>query len=161
MEQALENSVAEEIPAVPEVAEDLDLSSLLAGMEEEEVPAAAEPVLEDPFATDIPEPEAAPDLDLSSLLAGVEEEAPVAEEPKLEDIFASEIPETSEIPEFSDELDLSTLFAEMEKEELPIVAAEEPVKAEPAADPMAGFGSDPNAMMTPEDIARLLEAMGQ
>ena len=36
--------------------------------------------------------------------------------------------------------------------------AEEPA---PAEDPLAGFGSDPNAMMTPEDIAKLLEAMGQ
>jgi len=26
---------------------------------------------------------------------------------------------------------------------------------------LAGLSSDPNAMMTPEDIAKLLEAMGQ
>ena len=39
-----------------------------------------------------------------------------------------------------------------------IEKAEEPA---PADDPLAGFGSDPNAMMTPEDIAKLLEAMGQ
>ena len=66
------------------------------------------------------------------------------------------------MPEFSDELDLSSLFAEMEKEGVPVLTEEEPEQVSaPGSDPLAGFGSDPNAMMTPEDIARLLEAMGQ
>ena len=171
-------------------AELFEVSGLPADEEEpvsvkEEVPSleefvatetAEEPSLEDPFAPEIEEtPEPSADLDLSSLFTGMaeEESVPVKEEipnelgatmvaePSLEDPFATEIPETSETPEFSDELDLSALFAEMEKEN-PALAAEEPKKASaPAADPMAGFGSDPNAMMTPEDIAKLLEAMGQ
>ncbi len=72
-----------------------------------------------------------------------------------------------EIPELPDDLDLSALF-----EDIAEAAAEESKPAEPAlevkeeepvpaADPLAGFGADPNAMMTPEDIAKLLEAMGQ
>ena len=146
----------------PEVSGEPDLSSLFAGMtEEEEVPAMEEPIMEDLFAAEIPEEtEAAEDLDLSSLFAGMaeEEEVPAMAESMMEDLFAAEIPETSETPEFSDELDLSSLFAEMEKEQMPVLAAEEPAKA--ANDPLAGFGSDPNAMMTPEDIAKLLEAMG-
>ena len=102
---------------------------------------AEEPSVEDPFVTEIPE--VSDEIDLSPLFTGTAEEE-------------------AETPEFSDELDLSSLFAEMEKEGTPVLAAEEPVQAAaPAADPLAGFGSDPNAMMTPEDIAKLLEAMGQ
>ena len=44
---------------------------------------------------------------------------------------------------------------ELEEESAP---AEEPA---PAADPLEALAADPNAMMTPEDIAKLLEAMGQ
>lgn len=73
---------------------------------------------------------------------------------------------TEEIPEIPDDLDLSALFEDIAEaaaeEAAPAPAAEE--KAEepaPAADPLAGLGADPNAMMTPEDIAKLLEAMGQ
>ena len=158
-----ESPVEEEMVSVQEesIAEELDLSSLFAGMEEEAVPVAEEPEVEDLFATEIPE--AAEEPDLSSLFAGMAEEAvPAAEEPEVEDLFATEIPETSEMPEFSDELDLSSLFAEMEKEGVPVLTEEEPEQVSaPGSDPLAGFGSDPNAMMTPEDIARLLEAMGQ
>ena len=116
------------------------------------------PSLDELVAAEVSEVSDEPDL--SSLFAGMteEEEVPAMEESMMEDLFAAEIPETSETPEFSDELDLSSLFAEMEKEQMPVLAAEEPAKA--ANDPLAGFGSDPNAMMTPEDIAKLLEAMG-
>jgi len=77
---------------------------------------------------------------------------------------------TEEIPEIPDDLDLSALFediAEAAAEETapaaPAPVAEEstPVEPAPAADPLAGLSADPNAMMTPEDIAKLLEAMGQ
>ena len=148
-ESSLEAVVTEE---TPEIAEEPDLSALFAGMAEEDVsPVTAEPSLEDPFATEMPEtPEVSEEPDLSALFAGMEQEPALVNE---------EISETLETPEFSDELDLSALFAEM-GEDMP--AAEEPVKqAASAADPLAGFGSDPNAMMTPEDIAKLLEAMGQ
>lgn len=91
----------------------------------------------------------------------------MTEEPSLEELLSEEIPE---IP---DELDLSALFediAEAAVEEskqaapAPMEEIKEVEKAEeptPAADPLAGLGADPNAMMTPEDIAKLLEAMGQ
>ena len=163
-----------ELPADEEesLPEEPSLEDLLVA-ETEEVPS-----LEDPFAAEIEEtetPELSEDLDMASLFAGMAEEEPepameeiqdvlndiMIEEPSLEDLFATELPESSETPEFSDELDLSSLFAEMEKEAMPIVAEESKQESAPAADPMAGFGSDPNAMMTPEDIARLLEAMGQ
>lgn len=83
----------------------------------------------------------------------------VSEEPSLEDLISSDIPE---IP---DDLDLSALF-----EDIAEAAAEESMTEEPApekeekaqaADSTADIGADPNAMMTPEDIAKLLEAMGQ
>lgn len=139
-EPMMEDFFATEVPEVTETAEDLNLSELFVGMAEEEAaPVTEEPVTEAPFAAEVPE----------------------AAEPATEDLFAAEVPETLETPEFSDELDLSALFAEMEKEEMPIMAAEEPKQpSAPVADPMAGLGSDPNAMMTPEDIAKLLEAMG-
>lgn len=75
-----------------------------------------------------------------------------------------------EIPEIPDDLDLSALFediaaaAEEESapaEPAPVVEEPAPAQPAPAADPLAGLGADPNAMMTPEDIAKLLEAMGQ
>ena len=100
-------------------------------------------------------------------------EVPVEEEPSLEELVAEE-PSLEELlaaetSESNDDFDLSALFAdlaegameeEMPAEPAPVVEekAEEPA---PANDPLAGFGSDPNAMMTPEDIAKLLEAMGQ
>lgn len=84
----------------------------------------------------------------------VVEETPVEETPT-EDEF--------EIPELPDDLDLASLFDIPElNEEAPAPVEEEPKAEEaPAADPLAGLSSDPNAMMTPEDIAKLLEAMGQ
>ena len=84
----------------------------------------------------------------------VAEEVPVEETPT-EDEF--------EIPELPDDLDLASLFDIPElNEEAPAPVEEEPKAEEaPAADPLAGLSSDPNAMMTPEDIAKLLEAMGQ
>lgn len=125
-----------------------------------------------------------PDFD-TSFLGAEETAAPVLEEVSEAELFeVSELPadeelvlpdfpapeEIPEIPEVPDDLDLSALFddiAEAAAEEIapatptPVVeeiAAEEPA---PAADPLAGLSADPNAMMTPEDIAKLLEAMGQ
>ena len=122
---------------------------------------------------DLPDPEEIPDrlevpvAEEPSLGELMEEEpsleALVAEEPSLEELLAAETSDSN------DDFDLSALFAdlaegameeEMPAEPAPVVEekAEEPA---PANDPLAGFGSDPNAMMTPEDIAKLLEAMGQ
>lgn len=130
--------------------------------------------------------DAAPDFD-TSFLGAEETAAPVLEEVSEAELFEvsdlpadeefvlpdlpapQEIPdkleEIPDIPEIPDDLDLSALFediAEAAAEEIapaePAPAAEEPV---PAADPLAGLSADPNAMMTPEDIAKLLEAMGQ
>ena len=94
---------------------------------------------------------------------------PADEEFVMPDVPATEELLAAETSESNDDLDLSALFAdlaegameeEMPAEPTPVVEekAEEPA---PANDPLAGFGSDPNAMMTPEDIAKLLEAMGQ
>lgn len=94
---------------------------------------------------------------------------PADEEFVMPDFPATEELLAAETSESNDDLDLSALFAdlaegameeEMPAEPAPVVEekAEEPA---PANDPLAGFGSDPNAMMTPEDIAKLLEAMGQ
>jgi len=120
---------------------------------------------------DLPAPEEIPDKLEETII-----EEPVTEEPSLEELLSEEIPE---IP---DELDLSALFEDIAAgaveenaiaesapiaEEItpaePAPAAEEitPAESAPAADPLAGLGADPNAMMTPEDIAKLLEAMGQ
>ena len=86
------------------------------------------------------------------------------EEAVAEALLAEEIPETP------DDFDLSALFediaeaaAEESKPVEPVLEVKEEKAEEPAPapDPLAGLGSDPNAMMTPEDIARLLEAMGQ
>lgn len=102
---------------------------------------------------DLPAPEEIPDR-----LEDTVEELPIEELP-VEEIQAEDIPE---IP---DDLDLSALF-----EDIAEAAVEESMPADtipvaeetaPAEDPLAGFGADPNAMMTPEDIAKLLEAMGQ
>ena len=88
------------------------------------------------------------------------EPAPVAEEPMAEPV--------TEEPEFADDLDLSALFEDIAEGALAEeAAASEPVaeeKAEepaPTAEPMAALSGDPNAMMTPEDIAKLLASMGQ
>lgn len=94
---------------------------------------------------------------------------PADEEFVMPDFPATEELLAAETSESNDDFDLSALFAdlaegameeEMPAEPAPVVEekAEEPA---PANDPLAGFGSDPNAMMTPEDIAKLLEAMGQ
>lgn len=101
----------------------------------------------------------------------------VSDLPADEEFVLPDLPAPEEIPEDTDDFDLSALFediAEAAAEENapaePAPAAEEIVPEElvhvveemaPAEDPLAGLSSDPNAMMTPEDIAKLLEAMGQ
>lgn len=106
----------------------------------EEIPAIEEPVTEEPEAEE---------LDLSALFedmaAGTLEEA-AAEEPVIEFPAIEDIPIPEEIVPME------------EQAETPI---EEPTDTAPAADPLAGLSGDPNAMMTPEDIAKLLASMGQ
>lgn len=138
-------------------------------MEEPEEVFTEEPVVEEPVAAFVEEPVAE-----EPVAAFVEE--PIVEEPVLEDILAIEepVPEPEEIqiPDMPEDIDLSALFEDMTEsiveeaatEEIPIpedvAPVEEPVAA-PAADPLAGLSGDPNAMMTPEDIAKLLASMGQ
>lgn len=140
---------------------------------EEEIIPPVSPVLEEVSEAEL--------FEVSDLPGDDEYEEPElpAEEPVIfEEPVAVEEPaaEEMEIPEMPEDVDLSELFDIPElfdaPEEEPV--AEEPVaeaapvaeepKEEPvapAADPLAGLTNDPNAMMTPEDIAKLLEAMGQ
>ena len=106
-------------------------------------------------------------------------ELPVPDaEPVAEESQAEEIPEEFilpempvEIPDISDTIEIPEMPADIEipmPEDIiaePVVepepVAEETPAPAPAADPLAGLSSsDPGAMMTPEDIAKLLEAMG-
>jgi len=108
-------------------------------------PAPAAPVEEEPVA----EPS------LEELLMAEQQEDPFAETATSEEI---------DIPELPDDLDLSQLFDIPELEEEPAPVVEKPAQAEEsatAANPLESLSADPNAMMTPEDIAKLLEAMGQ
>ena len=121
------------------------------------------------------------DVDLSALLnmeeVAVEQEEPF-ELPVEETVEA--VPEIPDIPQelFEEVLETEDVTEEASQEEIPdlealmaeTLLAEEPVqeepipeepKAEEPANPLAGLSADPNAMMTPEDIAKLLEAMGQ
>lgn len=120
--------------------EDLVQVSELAGDEEFILPEAEEAMLEE----SVPE-----------------EAVAVTTEPQIEEF---------DIPEMPEDIDLSELFdiPELMEENISVPeAVEEPAPVaeekteEPAADPLAGLGGDPNAMMTPEDIAKLLAAMGQ
>lgn len=148
-----------EIPDIPTMEEPEEVFT-----EEPVAAVVEEPVAEEPVAAFVEEPV-------------VEEPAEVfAEEPVLEDILAIEepVPEPEEIqiPDMPEDIDLSALFEDMTEsiaeetatEDIPIpedvAPVEEPVAA-PAADPLAGLSGDPNAMMTPEDIAKLLASMGQ
>ena len=177
LKKAIEdNAGAVSVKTVEEATPDFDTSFL--GAEETMAPVLEEvseaelfevsdlPADEEFVLPDLPAPEEIPDrLEEPAI------EETVTEEPSLEDLLSEEIPE---IP---DDLDLSALFediAEAAAEENALAAsapvAEESAPAEPApaaeetvsaADPLAGLSADPNAMMTPEDIAKLLEAMGQ
>lgn len=160
-----EVSVAEELPVFEEeaVAEELPVFEEEAVMEElavEEIPAVAEeeePVAE-PFAGLGGDPNAMMSAEDIAKLFAMGAEAPAAEpveEPVIEE------------PEFADDLDLSSLFEDMAEGamEEDVAAASELAEEEkeeaPAAEPLAGLSGDPNAMMTPEDIAKLLASMGQ
>jgi len=135
----VEKVLAEEVMELPE---DVDLSELL-NMEEVAVEQ------EEPFELPVEETvEAVPEIpDIpQELFEEVLETEDVTEEASQE-----------EIPDL-EALMAETLLAEEPMQEEPI--PEEP-KAEEPANPLAGLSADPNAMMTPEDIAKLLEAMGQ
>ena len=92
-------------------------------------------------------------------------ELPIHEAEPVEEVPESvlPVPEEIEIPEMA--MEIPEMPADIEipiPEE--IIPEPEPVAEEapvPAVDPLAGLSSsDPGAMMTPEDIAKLLEAMG-
>ncbi len=109
---------------------------------------------ETPVMEEIPVPEAVP-----------MEEIPIPEPVSVEEIPVPESIQDAEkitIPELPEDIDLSEIFDIPELEDIAPEPQPEPEPApEPAADPMAGLSSDPGAMMSPEDIAKLLEAMGR
>lgn len=149
--------------ALESVSEDVSENVLEDVSEEELFEVSDLPADEEFVLPDLPAPEEIPDK--------------LEEEPAIPETLEEE----PEIPEIPDDLDLSALFediAEAAAEESAIVepalakeeskpAQEAPAveeasaEAAPAQDPLAGLSADPNAMMTPEDIAKLLEAMGQ
>lgn len=138
---ALEEITGDELFEVEEFEPDDDyVAPAPAAPAEEEIPAEIAPLFEEAPAE---EPS------LADLIMAEQEEDPFAE------VAASE---EMDIPELPDDLDLSQLFDIPELEEEPAPAAEEPASA---PNPLESMTADPNAMMTPEDIAKLLEAMGQ
>lgn len=138
--------------------EDLFTVSDLPGDDEYVVPEVpvvpeAEPVEEVPAVEEMEIPEMPADIDLTELF-----DIPELEEtPADAETVIPEMPADIEIP--LPEEQISNLIPEPE----PVVNPEpQPVsEPAPAADPLAGLNSDPNAMMSPEDIAKLLAAMGQ
>ncbi len=122
-----------------------------------------EPVIEDlilpeePAAEEIEIPDLPEDIDLSELFDIPElfenpEETPGE---ALADALAEPAVEDIVIPEAVEEVTENVL------EEAVSMVEETPEEAAPAPDPLAGLSGDPNAMMTPEDIAKLLASMGQ
>lgn len=148
-----------------------------------DIPVVEEPVLEESVLEEPVEEFLAEDLLVEEPLV----EEPLVEELLVEEPFIEEPSiEELEIPDMPDDIDLSALFEDMAASALeenteeplpdfptlenlpipedivPLEEAAEPAPAEePAADPLAGLSGDPNAMMTPEDIAKLLASMGQ
>lgn len=113
----------------------------------EEIPEEIAPLFEEPAS------EAEPSLD-ELLMEVKQEEDPFAEVADSEEM---------DIPELPEDLDLSQLFdiPELEEESVTTDAAPEAEEPASATNPTEILSADPNAMMTPEDIAKLLEAMGQ
>jgi len=147
--------------------------------------AKEEPEIFPDFAVQ-PEPMPVPQDSLEEV--SMEEVIPVTDLPGDEEFVMPEIPaveeassEETEIPEIPEDIDLSELFdipelfdeptlepqteepvlTEPAEESIPVAEAAAPVAEEKTQDLLSGLGGDPNAMMTPEDIAKLLEAMGQ
>ena len=143
-----------------------------------EMPAMEENIFTEPEATPAIALEEVSEADLFEV-----SDLPADEEFVIPDFpAAEEIPETVEEPapeedpaveEEPEEFDLSALFEDIaegavaEEQQASVAAEPAPAEEEPvaeaaaAADPLAGLGGDPNAMMTPEDIAKLLASMGQ
>lgn len=147
-------SAEEAEPVLEEIAdEELFAVSDLPGDDEFVMPdfPEAEPEKTVTPAEEAPiEEEEAADVDVSELFEMMED-LPVEE-----DIVIPDMPEDIEIPMPEDIIAIEEPAAEPEP-----VAEPEPAAEAPAANPLAGLGADPNAMMTPEDIAKLLESMGK
>lgn len=115
--------------------------------EPEPVAEAVPEIIPEPEPVVMPEPEVIPEI-----------EPEVIPEPEVlpeavEEIVIPEMPADIEIPTPED------IIPEIVPEIIPEVVPEP--EPQPEADPLAGIGSsDPGAMMSPEDIAKLLEAMG-
>ncbi len=138
-------------------------------------PQEKEPSLEDLFPAanqteELEIPELPEDIDLTKLfdMNLFEESQGPEEKPAAE---AVSMPEVDDLLAAMEEAAAASMIEEIPmpvvEEPIPVVEEPAPVveeKAEEpaqAADPLAGLGGDPNAMMTPEDIAKLLAAMGQ
>ena len=151
---AFVEEVAIAVPELEEVAEEeLFTVSELAGDDEEIIPE---------FPTE----------ELQSVAEEIAVEEPLVEEAAQEEMEIPDMPEDIDLSQLFDIPEMDEVLAEVALEDIP--AIEEPMESasieeqpveepKPAqtADPLAGLSGDPNAMMTPEDIAKLLEAMGQ
>ena len=152
----------EHVPSgvVYEEPENVSLDIPVAVMEETAVAA------EETFTMDeIPEAEL---FTMPEELMGEEAEPEIPDIPDMEEIpeipDIADIPGLEEIPEIPDIADIPGLEEIPEIPDIPdlpdleeISEVQEPVKEET---PLPSFSSDPNAMMTPDEIAKLLEAMG-
>lgn len=173
-----EESVAEmfaeepiaEAPVMEEVSEVelFEVSDLVTDEEEYGMPDLTEEEPETMVEEVILPEEPVEEAELPEEPEAMVEEAVLPEEPIVEEI---------EIPDMPEDIDLSELFdipelyedtaEEARVEPEPVIEEAAPVVEEtaeeqaPAADPLAGLSGDPNAMMTPEDIAKLLASMGQ
>lgn len=95
---------------------------------------------------------------MTELKKAIEKKTSRVAEDFAEEAFAEEAFAEEEVLEVPEDFDLAALLdREEETESVPEAEAE----SLPEEEPLAGVSSDPNAMMTPEDIAKLLEAMGQ
>lgn len=181
MAAALEEVSEEELFEVSDLPDDeefvipdLPAPEEIPNLAVEPAPEEAPDFVEEPIAEETPaveeEPAAAEDP-LAGLGSDPNAMMTAEDIAKLFEMQSAAEPAPAEeyVPEEPEEFDLSALFEDMaaaEQQAAEIAeqtpAAEEPVEeTTPAADPLAGLGGDPNAMMTPEDIAKLLASMGQ
>ncbi len=166
-EAAMEEVPESELFAVPELPaddeyEEPNIGELLASMSDGES-ADVESLDEVPEIADIPGLDEMPEI---ADIPGLDEMPEIADIPGLDEMLEiADIPGRDEMPEIADipgldempEMPADLIIPEPVAEE--IAVADEPVKEpEPAPAPVA---SNPNAMMTPEEIAKLLESMGQ
>ncbi|MBP3610065.1 MAG: hypothetical protein J6J42_07005 [Lachnospiraceae bacterium] len=144
----------DEIPEVPEIADIPGLDEMPEVPEIADIPGLDE-MPEVPEIADIPGLDEMPEVPEIADIPGLDEmpEVPeIADIPGLDE--TPEVPEIADIPGLDEIPEIADIPGLDEIPEVPeTAAAKEP---EPAPAP-----SNPNAMMTPEDIAKLLESMGR